>query len=310
MKNINPFLIIVVLVTIVFSSCEEAFIPSDVDAKNEYVIEGHIELSKIDIPAYVILTKSTSYFSEFDTSLLASLYIDDAEITVFDGDNTVELKHVCAKDLNPQLIFKLFSELGNKIFNPKFCAYLDVNNEINKQVGRRYNLQINHNGNVIKASTRIEKRINLDSIRFENTPGENIDSLAVLWATIEDPKDEANYYKYFVRENLRKVYSFNSLFNDDVIDGRKIDLPYQKPVNPRSKDFDSDIGFFYNRGDTIQFKLCTLDEDHYTFWESFQFSNNQGPFSSYIRAKDNIEGGIGIWGGYNCQVVDMIVPEN
>lgn len=291
------------------SACEEEFVPNDVNAKNEYVVEGRIELSDLDIPAYVILSRSTSYFSTIDSSTLSDMYVDDAEVRVNDGDKTIKLNYVCAQDLPLDLILKLASELRGKLFNPKLCIYLDVENELTKEVGRDYQLTIVHDGKIITSSTKLVERISMDSIRFENPPGDNIDSLAMFWGTVDDPGDIKNYYKYTVRVNNKKIYSFNSVFDDRVINGLKTDLPYQNPKNPRSSDFDRDVGFLYHRGDTIQFKFCSLEEAQFNFWQSFNFSNSQGPFSSYIRAKDNIEGGIGIWGSSNCQVIDMIIPE-
>ncbi len=295
--------------TLVLFACEEEFTPADVKAKQEYVVEGHLEASRLGIPTFVILSKSTSYFSTLDSSLIESLYVDDAEVYVNDGQNTVQLTYVCAKELSLPLLNKLYGVLGNKIFSSKFCAYLDLNSELDVKEGGEYNLKIVHEGNIVEAKTTIPQNVKLDSLYFKEPPGEPIDSAAMMWLKFSDPANEKNYYRYFVSENFKKNYSYNSLFDDLIFDGKTIDLPFRKPVDPRSSDFNKDIGFTYLRGDTLQFKLCALDEAHYDFWQSFQFSNNQGPFTSYIRAKDNIEGGIGIWGGYACRVVDIIVPE-
>ena len=295
--------------SLLFTSCEEEFVPSDVKAKQEYVVEGQLEFSILNIPTFVILSKSTSYFSTLDSTLVENLYIDDAEVFVSDGDKKVKLSYVCAKDLSLPMLFKLYGVLGNKIFNSEFCAYLDINNKLTIEEGREYQLHIEHKGNIIESITSIPENVNIDSVYFKETPGEKIDSAAMMWVKFSDEADVKNYYRYFVIENRKKLYSYNSLFDDLIIDGQTVDLPFRKPVDPRSPDFNKDIGFTYLRGDTLQFKLCALDEDHYNFRESFLFSNNQGPFSSYVRASDNIEGGIGIWGAYACEVVNIIVPE-
>ena len=300
---------VVLFLTLIMSSCEEEFKPSDVKAKQEYVVEGQLEASSLGIPTFVILSKSTSYFSTLDSLLVESLYIDDADVFVSDGDKSIQLTYVCAKDLGLPLLYKLYGVLGNKIFSSKFCAYLDLKSELDIKEGQEYKLEIEHAGNHIEAITTIPDNVNLDSLYFKEPPGESLDSAAMMWCKISDPANEKNYYRYFVTENFRNIFSYNSLFDDLIIDGKTIDLPFRKPVDPRSSDFNKDIGFTYLRGDTLQFKLCALDEAHYDFWQSFQFSNNQGPFTSYIRAKDNIEGGIGIWGGYACKVINVIVPD-
>jgi len=308
MKRVITFTIIIIF-SMLFTSCEEEFVPSDVKAKQEYVVEGQLEYSSLKIPAFVILSKSTSYFSTLDSNLVENLYIDDADVFVSDGDKKVKLPYVCAKDLSFPMLFKLYGVLGNKIFNSGFCAYLDINNELKIEEGREYKLIIEHEGNTIESKTTIPENVILDSLYFKEPPGEKIDSAAMMWVKFSDKADVKNYYRYFVIENRKKIFSYNSLFDDLIIDGQTVDLPFRKPIDPRSPDFNKDIGFTYLRGDTLQFKLCALDEDHYNFRESFLFSNNQGPFTSYVRASDNIEGGIGIWGGYACQVVNIIVPE-
>jgi hypothetical protein len=292
---------------IVFSSCEQEFTPGDVKAKEAYVVEGHIELSDIDIPAYVILSKSISYFSTFDTSSFKQLYIDDAEVYVNDGEKSVKLQYVCLNELDPLTGFKILSDAGDKILSTDFCLYIDRNNELIKETGRTYELTIYHEGNRINSLTTMTGRVELDSIFFKDPPGIIIDTMTLLWVRVSDPADEENYYIYDVRSlNFGRKFG-NTLRDGSIFRGQTIELPLPNPYLYRDSEFSPETVSLYKRGDTLLLKWCTIDLAHFEFWQSFAFSNNQGPFSSYVRAKDNIDGGIGIWGARNCQVEILIV---
>lgn len=291
------------------AACEEVFVPYDVKAKEEYVVEGHIELSDLDVPAYLILSKSISYFSDFDTSTFKNIYIDDAIVNVNDGEKDVLLEYVCLTDLDPVTQLKVLSHAGGKILNQKMCLYLDKNNKLIKTPGRKYRLSIEHNGKKITSVTSMPNRVKLDSIYFKDPPGTPIDTMTLIWGKIPDPADELNYYQYDVKNRSLSRKSGNTLRDDAIFNGKTIDMPFPNPLAFDGENFNPETASLYKRGDTLLFKWCTLDKEHYEFWESFQFSNNQGPFSSYVRAKDNIDGGIGVWGAYNCQVELLIIPK-
>lgn len=303
------FLCTFIISILTFSSCEEVFIPEDVIPKEEYVVEGHIELSDLNMPAYLILSKSVSYFSDFDSSTFQQLYIDDAEVFVNDGDSDIKLEYVCIQDLDQLTQFKLLSEVGTKIFSSNFCLYIDRNNLLKKEAGRIYKLKISHDNNTITSQTTLTKRVNLDSIYFKDSPGKPNDTMTLLWGKIPDPVGEANYYQYDIKKRALSRKTGSTLRDDAIFNGKTIDMPFPNPLSFDNEKFDPETANLYKRGDTLLFKWCTLDKEHYEFWESFQFSNNQGPFSSYVRSKDNIDGGIGIWGAYNCQVELLIIPK-
>ena len=289
------------------TACEQEFIPGDVNAKDEYVVEGHIEFSDIDIPAYVILSKSISYFSTFDTSTFRQLYIDDAEVYVNDGEKIVKFQYVCLDELDPVTSFKILSDAGNKILSLDFCLYIDKDNELTKEAGRTYELMIYHEDKQINSFTTMSGRVELDSIFFKDPPGLIIDTMTLLWVRISDPAEVENYYMYDVRSlNFGQKFG-NTLRDGSIFRGQTIELPLPNPYLYRDSEFSPETVSLYKRGDTLLFKWCTIDLEHYEFWQSFQFSNSQGPFSSYVRAKDNIDGGIGIWGARNCQVEILIV---
>lgn len=288
--------------------CEEPFIPQDVPAQNEYVVEGKIELSDLDMPAYVILSKSFSYYSDVDTSLLKNIYVNDAQVVLNDGTKNVELQNVKIFDLDPLTRLKILSEVGTKIYSPDFRLYIDKQNSLTKKEGIVYNLNIRNGKDTISAMTSIPKRVSLDSAFFKAPPGEPTDTLKLLWGRLNDPPATSNYYKYFII-NTKKIGAGrgNTLYDDKFINGKSLDLPFSNLIYEED-EFKPGVSGYYHQGDTLIFKWCSMDENTYNFWQSFQFSNNQGPFSSYIRPSDNINNGLGNFGAYNCQVFFLVVP--
>jgi hypothetical protein len=94
---------------------------------------------------------------------------------------------------------------------------------------------------------------------------------------------------------------------DLFFDGKMFEFQLLNPRTTRA-DVDPDEFGLYFVGDTISIKWCTIDEAHFDFWNTLEFSSaNQGPFSSYTRLESNIEGGLGIWGGYSVSYYTLPV---
>ncbi len=80
-----------------------------------------------------------------------------------------------------------------------------------------------------------------------------------------------------------------------------------------SSILDINKNHFYRLGDTINIKFCTLDREHYEFWNSVQTEiiTSSNPFaSSHAKIKSNINGGYGIWGGYGATYYTVVAGKN
>ncbi|MEL6924369.1 MAG: DUF4249 family protein [Bacteroidota bacterium] len=54
--------------------------------------------------------------------------------------------------------------------------------------------------------------------------------------------------------------------------------------------------------------VANIDAAHFDFWSTLEFNAvNQGPFSAYTRIASNVEGGLGIWGGYSVSFYTVVV---
>jgi hypothetical protein len=293
--------------------CEESFVPDTIQTEQEIVVEGYIEAGEQRNPTFVLLTKSIPFFSTISVEQFSSLFVRGAKVTVSDGVKEVVLQELCLNQLPEDLKKEVYKVLG---FNPDsaavdLCVYADIFEQIKPEFGREYKLRVESEGKVLNASTTIPDSVGLRKFRFMEPPGAPRDSLAQLMVTISDPQGQRNYYRYFTSTSRQPglIAPFNSVTDDAIFDGKEFEFPLQR-AQRRGSGFNPDaFGLFY-RGDTISIKWCTIDQAHFDFWNTRDFSaNSGGPFASYTRIATNIEGGLGIWGGYAVARYNLIVPE-
>jgi hypothetical protein len=68
---------------------------------------------------------------------------------------------------------------------------------------------------------------------------------------------------------------------------------------------------YFLKGDTVTVKWSNIDQAQYNFWNSLEYEENNelNPFANPIVVASNINGGLGIWGGYGSTYKTMIVPK-
>lgn len=308
MKNINIYLL-ALLVICLFTACEEEFFPEISNQPLDLVVEGYIEAGEGAAPPYVLLTRSVSFFSEVDADGFDDFFVHDAVVTISDGDNEVILSELCLNDLNEEQREQAADLFGLEADNLElnFCVYLDLTFGIMGEIGKTYHLNIEAENKTMTSSTTIPEHIPLDSIAFVEAPGTAADTLRQLQAFIDDPAGIDNYYRIFTGDENGVQPSFNSVVNDAFFDGLNFEFIIPK-ATPRNAEVDPATAGLFTVGDTAVVKWCTIDESHYQFWNTLEYNAaNQGPFSSYTRVDSNIEGGIGVWGGYSVSYYSLPV---
>jgi len=94
--------------------------------------------------------------------------------------------------------------------------------------------------------------------------------------------------------------------DDALFDGQSFRITLQK-AEPPGTSFDDEFGL-YRVGDTATLKWMTLDQSHFDFWNTLEFSRaNQGPFATYTRVRGNVSGALGVWGGASVDIYTQIV---
>ncbi len=292
-------------------ACETQFTPDDSEYEPEVVVEGYIEAGDRPTPPYVILTRSQPYFSELNINNFEELFIHNAEMTVSDGDQTVSLTEICLNDLTPEQQETLAGFLGTSSdsLGLNFCVYTDLTFSMIGQVGKSYELNIETEGEVLEAVTTIPPLSEIDSLIFDPIPDPDNDTLQELTGAFSDPAGTANYYRYFTAVNEEGLLpGLSSVVDDKIFDGQSFEFPIPK-AQRRTEEIDPFTYGYFLEGDTVVVKWCAIDQAHFDFWNTLEFNAaNQGPFASYTRITSNVDGGLGIWGGYAAKYYEEIVP--
>jgi hypothetical protein len=309
MRTSFPILILF-LVALSFLSCEQEFFPEPTTEEPDYVVEGYIEAGPGAIPTYVLLTQTFNFYGYFGPEEFSAAFVHNADVRVSDGDFEVALQEVCYNDLDSTIREQIAAQFG---FNAdslsiNFCVYIDLLNQIQPQIGKTYNLFIVAGGDTVTSTTRIPELVPLDSLWFGPPPGEPSDTLAALNCYIADPPGIRNFYRYFGSTNGGPLETaFSSVEEDLFFDGKSFEFQLFNPATDDGDVEPEEFGLYFV-GDTITVKWCTIDEANFDFWNTLEFANaNQGPFSSYTRLQSNIQGGLGVWGGYSVSYHNLIV---
>lgn len=293
-------------------SCEEEYLPIPPEAIDDIVVEGYIEAGEDARPVFVFLTRALPFFSELDINGFGDLYVKGAMVSVTDDNsNEVFLTEICWSDLSDELKAIIAQQIGLPAGVVPFdlCAYVDLNGEVDAREGGTYTLNIDVDGNSLSAITTVPEHVPLDSLWFEPPRGEPNDSMAELWCKIIDPAGVSNYYRYLTAtDGGPLIAGFATVTDDAFFDGKSFDFPLTKSEDPQEDIEPANFGLF-KRGTSARIKWCNIDEQHFYFWNTLETSRSrQGPFSSYVRIASNIEGGLGIWGGYSVSYYDLVVP--
>jgi len=277
---------------LLLSACEKNITIDIPESERKLVVEGYIYE---DTNAYVFLTRSSPFFAELDSSTIREFIIRGATITISDGFTT-----------DTMLEFEL----------PQYFLHFYYSPNIKGVTGRSYSLRVETNGEILTASTYLPPAIPLDSVWWK--PDGNKDSLGFAWAHMTDPDTLGNYYRWFAKRINSYTYGdhigeqkdadfiapLGSSFEDRFINGKSFDFAYNRGQLTNSEkeddDFESGESGYYKRGDTIVIRWCTYDQANYNFWRSAesQYSSNGNPFGNPATIIGNIQGGLGIFGGY------------
>ena len=299
---------IFILISFAIISCEKEITVDLPSPKDQIVVEGFIEN---DVPPYVFLTKNSPYFGSIDINDLDLYYVKGAKIVVSSGNDSVELVEYSASIINllpfeeKQKLSEIFGVPLDTNFNiPNISVYsIPLNSEFVGEIGKTYHLRIEVEGKVLTASTYIPNGVSVYDLSVEPHTNPKYDSLVLLRGRINEPDTLGNFYRYFTRKNSQPyTLNNNSVYDDLIFNGKDfpLDIPYGIDRNT-DEDFDFNTFGYWNKKDTCYVKFCVIDRPHYDFWRTLENElNNQGsPFGSFTRIRTNINGGLGIWGGYS-----------
>ncbi len=263
------------------------------------VVDGSIEDSGAPI---IFLSTSLDYFGKINPEILSQSFVRNAKVRISDGTSTHEL----VED-------SLITSAGYSIYfytnNP-----VEPGTSIIGQYNRTYELMINTDGKKYEAITKIPSLTKMiDSLWWKpasfTDDGDTNKVEVIVKAT--DPPGFGDYVRYFTRRNSEPFYpGFNSVYDDQVIDGTTYTIPVDRGTDRNIEREDDDV--FFDKGDTVVLKLCNIDKATFDFWRTFEFTYQSigNPFSSPTKVTGNISNGaLGYFGGYAVQYRSLIIPK-
>jgi hypothetical protein len=280
----KKILLIVISAAALFS-CEKNIDFNLKNADDVLVVDAQIENGQAPI---VVLTKSFDYFNTISPQLLASSFVQNAQVTISNGTLTHKLKEY------PVLFFGFIG----------YYYSIDSANIATAFVGqfnKQYTLTIKTAGKEYIAKTTIPLLTKFpDSLWFKPAPLNPDTNKRVLVTRTTDPPGLGNYIRYFTKKNKENFLpGENSVFDDAVIDGTTYELLVDPGID-RNNRISRDSNFF-KRGDTVTVKLCNIDKPTYTFWSTWEFNQASigNPFSQPGKIIGNVSNGaLGAFCGY------------
>lgn len=249
----------------------------------QLVVEGWIENGNSPI---VFVTSSVSVnYDEKQMSDLIGLVALDANVTVTHNGQTYKLSP---------------SFRDNYLL--KICYTTDA---LKGETGGTYELHVDWNGRHAESVTTIPQSGSIDSIAIERH--NSTDTLYLVKAHVV-PHPDVRYYRFFSMDidrddtyNPSYMGTYDSLLNNDMA---TVNRGTSNPIDTPD--------YFYRLGDSVSFKLSSMDSVAYRFWSKFDenvlFSHVALlPYSSNMAS--NIEGGLGYWFGYGIKTYGLRIGQ-
>ncbi len=276
------YLIYISLIIVTLSCSKEI----EVDLGNyetKIVVDGWIETNS---KAHVILTKSSAYFTTYDSASIRNLFLNTAKITLSCNDGQSEILTLYKQDeFFPPFVYKSVSIVGEE--------------------NKSYTLSIETGDKIITAETTIPTKPDIESVRMSLLS----DTTTTINATINDDVSENNYYfnQILVRHYDSLFHaSKNALYNDNQANGGLIESEVKRSTQPdplniygidTNRNIPSDE-YYYT--DTVEVKISAIDKESYTVLQSLYLDeyNSGNPFA-FVNQQTvtNVDGGIGRWTG-------------
>lgn len=293
-KYLLPTLLIL---SAIISGCEKGIDIKLNQASDLLVVDASIENGQ---PPIVILSRSFNYFSKISPDLLAASFVHDAQISITSGSQTVKLKEYSY----PSGPFRLY------------LYTIDTTQPAQRMIGQvnaTYVMNIAVNGKTYNAQTTIPALTKkVDSIWAKPAPNNKDTLKRVLFAKVYDPPGLGNYIRYYTSVNDSAFLpGRNSVYNDDITDGKTFDIQIDKGVDVTKEAVPDEEGFF-RKGDTVQLKFCNIDKATYDFWSTLEYSQQAigNPFSQPVKILGNISNGaLGCFSGFSSQFKKIIISK-
>ena len=270
MKNI----IALILLAVIFVSCEKTVELDLKQAESKIVIEGQV--TNHQGYQYVRVSRSAGFYDDGATPR-----VTNANVSVKDNlGNEYLFSH------NPE----------NK--NDSVGYYLP-NLPFTGEIGRTYILTVEVDGEIYTAQDKLFSVSGIDSLSYQINPDEEEDPQdgnkfyeVLLFAT--EPQDEENYYlfKFFRNDSLKVYFDTDIYFSDDKTLGEAID-GLGSPI-------------YYEPNDKARIEMYSLSREGYVYYLDLQIlMNNDGGLFSQPPSNSRTNLSNGALGFFQASDVDV-----
>lgn len=285
MGMIKRLLVLLVCVSAMITGCNDDIDYVSESYQSKVTVDGFIECGGYPT---VILTRSAGFFAPIDSVAIRGLVATRAKVTVSDGET--------------EEVLTLKKHTGY------FPPYIYQGVQIRGAAGRTYHLKVELEGRVYEASTTITPPVTLDSLWFEKL--EYCDTIGVIKGRFTDNPDTEDYYRVFTRRvgrDAQYIPVYLSATGDKYFNGKSFTFSLLR--GPESiSDINENV--YFDKGDTVLVKVCTIDRPHFDFWRTIEreLYTVGNPFASAgNEVISNVSGGaLGVWGGYNPTVYRIV----
>lgn len=272
------------LTVIMTCSCTSDYI---IHEEPQLVVEGWIESG--DYPHVIVSTTLPISEEHKDMDEISNCLIRWAKVSVSDGEREVILTGFPDRSIMPPYIYRT--------------------TEMKGEVGKTYTLRVEYKDFVATAVTTIREAVPIKSIKHNRVAGS--EDRYTLMLSFDDPEPKGNYYKLFSSPDINGRQFFSTYLGlvSDEVTGRNVDVEvYPGHSLMEIEDYD----LFFNKGDTVCVKLCTIDKPSYDFWRDYGDMLSFGrnfllPYTNTIRT--NMNGAYGYWCGYGTDSKVVIIGE-
>jgi len=298
---------------LLFMACSKDVELSFPDVPSEVVVDGRIETG---LPPIVFLTRTQSFNAALNSEALEGIFVNDAIVTVSNGQDTIQLQELCASELEGEELILASELLGvapEDLATINYCVYVDLTLSMLGEEGKTYTLDIQTpNEGVLHAETFIPMAVPLDSLWFELWA--DSDSLGFLHAEFSDPSGVRNAYRWWaqrtnsypgagVMKDFNYIAPIGSVFEDAFFDGLSFEIFYNRGTvsNSNKPDDNNEESGFYKLNDTVSVKFAStiLEVEDFISTSDDQLVSVGSPFAIPTNLPSNVLGGRGLWAGYS-----------
>ena len=323
MKKSLSIIGIIVLGVFLLVGCEKDITVDLPQAETKIVVQGSIEPG---LPPVVILSYTSGYFDPADLNALANSYVQDAQVKMIHGTDTIPLEMYCIADMTLDQLLLASQITGlppQAVLALNMCIYTTQNPQAFGVAGETYSLIVDKDQHQLHAVTKVNFPIPIDSLWFAAPSGNPLDSLGFIYGNMTDPDTLGNAYRWSTKrishypqwitkdtylrgqqKDLTFTNPLPSVYDDEFFNGLTFEFAYYRGEIPFSDKFDDhhEERGYYKRGDTVVVRGCSIDLNVYKFYKSYedQMANQGSPFASPSNVKSNVEGGLGVWAGYGA----------